>query len=268
MNPSNKLNNAIRFVKSRENGTSTGKLIIYDDVYEAIENARNLNNNPDYNKLFVASVVQNGDGFSISLETRNANNHLKAEILELNVQIWDLVQSKLKEKKFAVDKLEGDSAAYANPVRMYDLISYMKRLKRLTYDNLTMNDIIFLLQMNQDKYATQINRLSEDGLKSLEEVAQDIYDALHGGTVSGSTLGLMKITLSNCKKFDGVDFEELKTEINKYKTDFATGSEEFSVKDTLTRLYREYHIDVKNVLEWHNDITSLADATIHSMVAL
>lgn len=81
-------------------------------------------------------------------------------------------------------------------------------------------------------------------------------------------LGLMKITLSNCKKFDGVDFEELKTEINKYKTDFATGSEEFSVKDTLTRLYREYHIDVKNVLEWHNDITSLADATIHSMVAL
>lgn len=245
---------------------SSGNTINYTDANEALDKARNFN---ETSKGFVASVVQVGDHFNIIVNNKDARTQVRASEVREQQVIWNTIKQAFNAVGIDIETLSKDPnlVETVNPIKGISFPRHLNNLKLTRNANLSRKDIILLLKMNES--SPQVQRLMTKW-GTIENVAQTIYDnyRTRGGIVSASEGSLIESTLNQCKKYNGLDLNNLENQLNQESSNFKSTSEEESIQSTLKVLDKKYDISAEELHIIGKEITSLSQAAANAAITI
>lgn len=237
-----------------------GNPIDYTNAEDALKIAQQHNSN---SKGTVASVYAKGDKFNIVVDTKNSRTQLRGDLVEKQLQQWDVLKHSLNSIGIDVSTADLDKSVY-NATNAKEAVQQMKNIQMTDNKYLSKNEIKDLLVFNEN--STQVQRLQQL-FGSLDDVAQKIYDSYRVGGVTATQKSLIDATLDNCKRYKNLDIQSLTDQINNIEQSFQN-TEESNIADTLKTLNKKYNLDFNEILLTGNNIRSLSQAASEAAVTL
>ena len=250
---------------------SQGNYIEFDDPIQVLDKVNNFN---DTNKALVAYVVQKGDKFIINLTKRDSRTQSRVTDYKLAKQLWDIIEQTFNLNGLDLDTLKNSplTKSLANPIYSFsntgtsNFINYLQSLTRTQNKYLSERDIYTLLSLSQN--STQVQRLLTK-YNTLEDAAKMLYKFQKGiNTPTPAEKSLMESTLNNCKRFNGLDFQQLNSQLHQEANNLQSANYEYQVQLTLEDLNKKYNIDVNEIHIQGDEIKTLSDAVANAVISL
>ena len=250
---------------------SQGNYIEFDDSIQVLDKVNNFN---DTNKALVAYVVQKGDKFIINLTKRDSRTQSRVTDYKLAKQLWDIIEQTFNLNGLDLDTLKNSplTKSLANPIYSFsntgtsNFINYLQSLTRTQNKYLSERDIYTLLSLSQN--STQVQRLLTK-YNTLEDAAKMLYKFQKGiNTPTPAEKSLMESTLNNCKRFNGLDFQQLNSQLHQEANNLQSANYEYQVQLTLEDLNKKYNIDVNEIHIQGDEIKTLSDAVANAVISL
>lgn len=250
---------------------SQGNYIEFDDPIQVLDKVNNFN---DTNKSLVAYVIQKGDKFIINLAKRDSRTQSRTVDYKLAKSLWDIIEQAFNLNGLDLDTLKNSplTKGLANPIYSFsntgtsNFINYLQSLTNTWNKYLSEKDIYTLLSLNQN--STQVQRLLTK-YNTLEDAANMLYRFQKGiNTPTPAEKSLMESTLNNCKRFNGLNFQQLNSQLQQETNNVQSQNYDYQVQLTLDDLNRKYNINVNEIHLQGNEIKTLADAVANAVISL
>ena len=260
------IQNEITNVSSEER--RLGYVDLYDnrvdftDAESTLKEAANFNAN---HKGLVAYVYKHGSAYNIYVTEKNSRTFTQAIDVRERLAAWDIYKQFFNTVGIDITalptELSGVFNAY-NPV----IAQYLINLQNSPIDFLNKNDALTLF--NMDKSSPQVQRLV-GAFGSIENAAQAVYE-INSGTNSydSAKRRLLKNAIEHCQKFQGLDLEALKSQVDDTVTDVKNNSPEQDIAIELHKLRKKYNIDINEIHLIDSNIRSLSQAAAEAALQL
>lgn len=239
---------------------ASGNPINYTDAKKALEIAEQHNSN---SKGTVAAVYSKGSKFNIVVEEKNSRTQIRDAQVSKQLQQWDILRQAINSIGIDIENADLNKAVF-NATNAKNAAKQMINVQNTSNKYLDRNEIKDLLVFNES--SSQVKRLKQM-FGSLNEVAQKIYDCYRSGGVTDAQYRLIDAALNNCKKFNGLNLNDILNQLNKVDTSFSD-VEEVKIRDTLKALNKKYNLDFNEILLIGNNIRSLSQAASNAAITL
>lgn len=238
----------------------SGNPIDYTNAKDALDIAQRHNSS---SKGTVAAVYSKGDKFNIVVDVKNARTQLRSAQVEKQLQQWDILKQAINSIGIDIESADINKSVY-NATNARNAIHQMRNIQLTDNKYLDRKEIKDLLVFNES--STQVQRLKQM-FGTLDEVAQKIYDSYRTGGITSSQRALIDSTLTNCKKYNGLNVNAVSNQIESVEQ--AIGStEEGKIEDTIKALNKKYNLDFNEIVLVGNNIRSLSQAASEAAVTL
>lgn len=230
---------------------------------EAYEKASEYNEN---NKSKIAYVVQQGEGFNIIINEKDAITISKLNEFNTQYNNWKNVFLPALEDANMLELLDvlGDKI---NPNNLKTFLNTIKILKSAPNTSLSVNDIATFLILG--KNAPLVQELMNRWGLSIQETAKRCYDILHDKeNVSPSTLALVSNTLDDAKGRNVFNISKVLSEITKTEADFKNKDFDILIEKQIKKLKKNYNVTSERLSKSKVEIKSLHDIVEDAIVTL
>ncbi len=238
----------------------SGNPIDYTNAKDALDIAQRHNST---SKGTVAAVYSKGDKFNIVVDVKNARTQLRSAQVEKQLQQWDILKQAINSVGVDIESADLNKSVY-NATNAKNAIQQMHNIQLTDNKYLDRKEIKDLLVFNES--STQVQRLKQM-FGTLDEVAQKIHDSYRTGGVTSSQKALIDSTLTNCKKYNGLDVNAVSNQIDSVEQAIGN-TEEGKIEDTIKSLNKKYNLDFNEVVLVGNNIRSLSQAASEAAVTL
>lgn len=238
----------------------SGNPIDYTNAKDALDIAQRHNST---SKGTVAAVYSKGDKFNIVVDVKNARTQLRSAQVEKQLQQWDILKQAINSVGVDIESADLNKSVY-NATNAKNAIQQMHNIQLTDNRYLDRKEIKDLLVFNES--STQVQRLKQM-FGTLDEVAQKIHDSYRTGGVTSSQKALIDSTLTNCKKYNGLDVNAVSNQIDSVEQAIGN-TEEGKIEDTIKSLNKKYNLDFNEVVLVGNNIRSLSQAASEAAVTL
>ena len=238
----------------------SGNPIDYTNAKDALDIAQRHNST---SKGTVAAVYSKGDKFNIVVDVKNARTQLRSAQVEKQLQQWDILKQAINSIGIDIESADINKSVY-NATNAKNAIQQMHNIQLTDNRYLDRKEIKDLLVFNES--STQVQRLKQM-FGTLDEVAQKIHDSYRTGGVTSSQKALIDSTLTNCKKYNGLDVNAVSNQIDSVEQAIGN-TEEGKIEDTIKSLNKKYNLDFNEVVLVGNNIRSLSQAASEAAVTL
>lgn len=238
----------------------SGNPIDYTNAKDALDIAQRHNST---SKGTVAAVYSKGDKFNIVVDVKNARTQLRSAQVEKQLQQWDILKQAINSVGVDIESADLNKSVY-NATNAKNAIQQMHNIQLTDNKYLDKKEIKDLLVFNES--STQVQRLKQM-FGTLDEVAQKIHDSYRTGGVTSSQKALIDSTLTNCKKYNGLDVNAVSNQIDSVEQAIGN-TEEGKIEDTIKSLNKKYNLDFNEVVLVGNNIRSLSQAASEAAVTL
>lgn len=238
----------------------SGNPIDYTNAKDALDIAQRHNST---SKGTVAAVYSKGDKFNIVVDAKNARTQLRSAQVEKQLQQWDILKQAINSIGVDIESADLNKSVY-NAINAKNAIQQMHNIQITDNKYLDRKEIKDLLVFNES--STQVQRLKQM-FGTLDDVAQKIYDSYRTGGVTSSQKALIDSTLTNCKKYNGLDVNAVLNQIDSVEQAIGN-TEEGKIEDTIKSLNKKYNLDFNEVVLVGNNIRSLSQAASEAAVTL
>lgn len=238
----------------------SGNPIDYTNAKDALDIAQHHNST---SKGTVAAVYSKGDKFNIVVDVKNARTQLRSAQVEKQLQQWDILKQAINSIGVDIESADLNKSVY-NAINAKNAIQQMHNIQITDNKYLDRKEIKDLLVFNES--STQVQRLKQM-FGTLDDIAQKIYDSYRTGGVTSSQKALIDSTLTNCKKYNGLDVNAVSNQINSVEQAIGN-TEEGKIEDTIKSLNKKYNLDFNEVVLVGNNIRSLSQAASEAAVTL
>ena len=238
----------------------SGNPIDYTNAKDALDIAQRHNST---SRGTVAAVYSKGDKFNIVVDVKNARTQLRSAQVEKQLQQWDILKQAINSIGIDIESSDLNKSVY-NATNAKNAIQQMHNIQLTNNKYLDRKEIKDLLVFNES--STQVQRLKQM-FGTLDDVAQKIYDSYRTGGVTSSQKALIDSTLTNCKKYNGLDVNAVSNQIDSVEQAIGN-TEEGKIEDTIKSLNKKYNLDFNEVVLVGNNIRSLSQAASEAAVTL
>lgn len=238
----------------------SGNPIDYTNAKDALDIAQRHNST---SKGTVAAVYSKGDKFNIVVDVKNARTQLRSAQVEKQLQQWNILKQAINSVGIDIESADINKSVY-NATNAKNAIQQMHNIQLTDNKYLDRKEIKDLLVFNES--STQVQRLKQM-FGTLDEVAQKIYDSYRTGGVTSSQKALIDSTLTNCKKYNGLDVNAVSNQIDSVEQAIGN-TEEGKIEDTIKSLNKKYNLDFNEIVLVGNNIRSLSQAASEAAVTL
>ena len=238
----------------------SGNPIDYTNAKDALDIAQRHNSS---SKGTVAAVYSKGDKFNIVVDVKNARTQLRSAKVEKQLQQWDILKQAINSIGIDIESADINKSVY-NATNARYAVQQIHNIQLTDNKYLDRKEIKDLLVFNES--STQVQRLKQM-FGTLDEVAQKIYDSYRTGGVTSSQKALIDSTLTNCKKYNGLDVNAVLNQIESVEQAIGN-TEEGKIEDTIKSLNKKYNLDFNEVVLVGNNIRSLSQAASEAAVTL
>lgn len=238
----------------------SGNPIDYTNAKDALDIAQRHNST---SKGTVAAVYSKGDKFNIVVDVKNARTQLRSAQVEKQLQQWDILKQAINNIGIDIESADINKSVY-NATNARSAIQQMHNIQFTDNKYLDRKEIKDLLVFNES--STQVQRLKQM-FGTLDDVAQKIYDSYRTGGVTSSQKALIDSTLTNCKKYNGLDVNAVSNQIDSVEQAIGN-TEEGKIEDTIKSLNKKYNLDFNEVVLVGNNIRSLSQAASEAAITL
>ena len=238
----------------------SGNPIDYTNAKDALDIAQHHNST---SKGTVAAVYSKGDKFNIVVDVKNARTQLRSAQVEKQLQQWDILKQAINSIGVDIESADLNKSVY-NAINAKNAIQQMHNIQITDNKYLDRKEIKDLLVFNES--STQVQRLKQM-FGTLDDVAQKIYDSYRTGGVTSSQKALIDSTLTNCKKYNGLDVNAVSNQIDSVEQAIGN-TEEGKIEDTIKSLNKKYNLDFNEVVLVGNNIRSLSQAASEAAITL
>lgn len=238
----------------------SGNPIDYTNAKDALDIAQRHNST---SKGTVAAVYSKGDKFNIVVDVKNARTQLRSAQVEKQLQQWNILKQAINSIGIDIESADINKSVY-NATNAKNAIQQMHNIQLTDNRYLDRKEIKDLLVFNES--STQVQRLKQM-FGTLDEVAQKIHDSYRTGGVTSSQKALIDSTLTNCKKYNGLDVNAVSNQIDSVEQAIGN-TEEGKIEDTIKSLNKKYNLDFNEVVLVGNNIRSLSQAASEAAVTL
>lgn len=238
----------------------SGNPIDYTNAKDALDIAQRHNSS---SKGTVAVVYSKGDKFNIVVDVKNARTQLRSAQVEKQLQQWDILKQAINSIGIDIESADINKSVY-NATNARSAIQQMHNIQITDNKYLDRKEIKDLLIFNES--STQVQRLKQM-FGTLDNVAQKIYDSYRTGGVTSSQKALIDSTLTNCKRYNGLDVNAVLNQIESVEQAIGN-TEEGKIEDTIKSLNKKYNLDFNEVVLVGNNIRSLSQAASEAAVTL
>lgn len=238
----------------------SGNPIDYTNAKDALDIAQRHNST---SKGTVAAVYSKGDKFNIVVDVKNARTQLRSAQVEKQLQQWDILKQAINSVGVDIESADLNKSVY-NATNAKNAIQQMHNIQLTDNKYLDRKEIKDLLVFNE--FSTQVQRLKQM-FGTLDDVAQKIHDSYRTGGVTSSQKALIDSTLTNCKKYNGLDVNAVSNQIDSVEQAIGN-TEEGKIEDTIKSLNKKYNLDFNEVVLVGNNIRSLSQAASEAAVTL
>lgn len=238
----------------------SGNPIDYTNAKDALDIAQRHNSS---SKGTVAVVYSKGDKFNIVVDVKNARTQLRSAQVEKQLQQWDILKQAINSIGIDIESADINKSVY-NATNAKSAIQQMHNIQITDNKYLDRKEIKDLLIFNES--STQVQRLKQM-FGTLDNVAQKIYDSYRTGGVTSSQKALIDSTLTNCKRYNGLDVNAVLNQIESVEQAIGN-TEEGKIEDTIKSLNKKYNLDFNEVVLVGNNIRSLSQAASEAAVTL
>lgn len=241
---------------------SNGRSVDFTNAEEALRKADDFNKN---HTGLTAKVVQHGDIYNIAVVEKNANTHDYGDEVSDTLKIWDIYKQTFNDKGVDITALPKELDSVFNALDT-GLGQYLKNLSRGEVPNLYRRDAMILLSLSPN--IPQVERAVKE-FGSIEDVAQALDDFNHGAIkLSVPQQHLIRMAISEAKKYQGIDMDALITQVKGVKVDTYANSPEEDIKDMLRSLYKKYKINVNEIHRTSSKIKTFSDAAAEAAMTI
>lgn len=238
----------------------SGNPIDYTNAKDALDIAQRHNSS---SKGTVAAVYSKGDKFNIVVDVKNARTQLRSAQVEKQLQQWNILRQAINSIGIDIESADINKSVY-NATNARNAVHQMRNIQLTDNKYLDRKEIKDLLVFNES--STQVQRLKQM-FGTLDEVAQKIYDSYRTGGVTSSQRALIDSTLTNCKRYNGLDINTILSQIESVEQ--AIGStEEGKIEDTIKTLNKKYNLNFNEIVLVGNNIRSLSQAASEAAITL
>lgn len=238
----------------------SGNPIDYTNAKDALDIAQRHNST---SRGTVAAVYSKGDKFNIVVDVKNARTQLRSAQVEKQLQQWDILKQAINNIGIDIESADINKSVY-NATNARSAIQQMHNIQFTDNKYLDRKEIKDLLVFNES--STQVQRLKQM-FGTLDDVAQKIYDSYRTGGVTSSQKALIDSTLTNCKKYNGLDVNAVSNQIDSVEQAIGN-TEEGKIEDTIKSLNKKYNLDFNEVVLVGNNIRSLSQAASEAAITL
>lgn len=238
----------------------SGNPIDYTNAKDALDIAQRHNSS---SKGTVAVVYSKGDKFNIVVDVKNARTQLRSAQVEKQLQQWDILKQAINSIGIDIESADINKSVY-NATNARNAVQQMHNIQITDNKYLDRKEIKDLLIFNES--STQVQRLKQM-FGTLDDVAQKIYDSYRTGGVTSSQKALIDSTLTNCKRYNGLDVNAVLNQIESVEQAIGN-TEEGKIEDTIKSLNKKYNLDFNEVVLVGNNIRSLSQAASEAAVTL
>ena len=242
---------------------NTGKRIDFTDPEDALNKAKNFNDN---HEGVVANVVVNGDVYHIIVSQKDSGTFMQPVEVEQRLQVWDLYKSTFNTIGIDLTSLPNELKTTVNPFTT-DLARYLRNLQNTDFKWLNYREglMLFYLNYNLPEIQELINKFG-----SLEDAAQGLADYNSNPASITTTQAIsLKKAVAECKKFGGIDLRALQDQADQTATAITNSHpDEVSIQKKLQDLNKKYGIEAEIIHRINNKIKKLSDAVAESAVLL
>lgn len=238
----------------------SGNPIDYTNAKDALDIAQRHNST---SKGTVAAVYSKGDKFNIVVDVKNARTQLRSAQVEKQLQQWNILKQAINSVGVDIESADLNKSVY-NATNAKNAIQQMHNIQLTDNKYLDRKEIKDLLVFNES--STQVQRLKQM-FGTLDEVAQKIHDSYRTGGVTSSQKALIDSTLTNCKKYNGLDVNAVSSQIDSVEQAIGN-TEEGKIEDTIKSLNKKYNLDFNEIVLVGNNIRSLSQAASEAAVTL
>lgn len=238
----------------------SGNPIDYTNAKDALDIAQRHNSS---SKGTVAVVYSKGDKFNIVVDVKNARTQLRSAQVEKQLQQWNILKQAINSIGIDIESADINKSVY-NATNARNAVQQMHNIQITDNKYLDRKEIKDLLIFNES--STQVQRLKQM-FGTLDNVAQKIYDSYRTGGVTSSQKALIDSTLTNCKRYNGLDVNAVLNQIESVEQAIGN-TEEGKIEDTIKSLNKKYNLDFNEVVLVGNNIRSLSQAASEAAVTL
>lgn len=239
-----------------------GNTIEYDNAEDALQRAQQHNQN---SKGTVATVYKKGDKFTIVVEARDSKTQNRAIHINTRMQQWNTLCQVFKNIGIDIRNL-GLPQSLFNALEAKQAVSQLINISQTANKWLDKNAIKTILALNSN--TTQVQRLVRI-FGSMDDAVDKIFDSYRQqGAVTPGQKTLIDAALTSCKKFPGIDLQNLYDTLNQIEDTVNTTSTEGRIEDVIKDLDKKYHINKEEIVLTSNHLKDLKEAAASAIVTL
>ena len=241
---------------------SNGNRVDYTNAKDALEKVDKFN---DSHTGVVATVVQHGNVFNIIVNQKNSKTLDYADDVKQRLKAWEINKQFFSAKGIDIENMPAELSDVFNAYN-YQMYNNLLNLKYTRLQDLDRKSALLLFSVNAN--LPQVKRLVGK-FGSLENAAQFVEDVNAGiKRPSSSESTLIGNAFVEAKKFKGLDFDALKTQIDQSIGNIKSNSPDESVRNTLHKLNKKYKIGINEIHKINGKIKSLSDAATEALFVL
>jgi hypothetical protein len=244
------------------------KPIDYTNAKDALERADKFNRT---HKGLVAIVIKHKDlndheVYNIYTRQKNSHTFMYPKDVENRLKVWEIYKQAFSVNGIDIENVSQEAKEFISPMNS-GLVQQLINLKKYTRINdLYKKDAIVLFTLNQN--TPQVQALIQR-FGSIEDAAQAINDAnTHQRTLTPHETTLFLNAVNKAKKFDSIDLNNLKAQVDQMTDQIITQSPEEQIRLELHKLNKKYKIDAMEFHRIGNSINTLSDAAQEIIINL
>lgn len=241
------------------------KPIKYSSAEDALKNADKFNNDiKGYRAIVVTHTDSNNlPSYNIIVREADVNTLDYKNIVEEHLRVWDVYKQVLAPLGVDFNNVPGELRNIISPMNN-DIAQYLINIKDYTnMSSLFKRDAMLVFYLNQN--STEVQRVINH-FGSIENAAQAINDFnMKIKNLTNGEKRLLVNAFNKGKLFNGIDLKALKKQVDQLSQQINMTGQEKSIKDTLHKLNKKYHINKDEINATNKRITTLRQAVIESI---
>ena len=243
-----------------------GNRVDFTDAKVAYEKADSFN---DTHKGLVANVNKHGTGanavYNIIVYEKNSRTHNYGTSVKERLKVWDVYKQVFGSIGVDIENLPQELRGTFSPYTT-DLVQQLINLKNQPINFLYKEGAKTLLTLSEN---TPLVQRAKNAFGSIDNIAQAIDDINHGNNhFSSMQMRLLMNAINEAKQFNGLDLNNLKTQVDQMTQNVLSASPEEAVRLEIHKLNKKYKIDINEIHKINDKINSLSDAAVAATVQL
>lgn len=246
-----------------------GQRIDYSNAEDALRIADTFNE-PRQNgkpKGLVASVYKYGNVYNIIVSEKTSKTNTQPIRVKQMLQAWDVYKQVFNSVGIDITSMPQELSDFFSAYNS-DMANDLLNLQRMQIQHLSRKNSLILFSLNAN--IQQVRALVGRGaFASLEDAAQAMEDINNRtGNYTTHQKVLLKSAVLASQRFNNINLNQLRNQINQITQQVASASPEESVKNTIDRLNRKFKIDVHEINRISRKINTLSEAAADAAMQL